>query len=51
MAFNIINFNNLKSMWDKLKNIYIKIGQKVIFQELFNYPKINKPKRYNKSVM
>lgn len=49
-----MNLNNPKDMWDKLRNVYTKVGQRVvylIFQELFNYPKVNKAKRYNKSVI
>ena len=41
-------------MWDKLKNIYSKIGSKLIYlilQKLLNYPKINKLKRYGKPIM
>lgn len=51
IVFNIINFDSLKDMWDKLKSKYSKVGQKVVYsilQELFNYPKINKLKKYNK---
>ena len=54
IAFNIINLEDPKELWDKVTNICTKIGQGVvylIFQELLNYPKINKPKGYNKSVM
>lgn len=42
-----------KEMWDELKSIYIKVGQEVVYfilQELLHYPKITKPKRYEKSV-
>lgn len=41
-------------MWDKLKSIYTKIGQKLvysIFQKLLHSPKIIKPKEYEKSIM
>ena len=43
-----------KEMWNKLTNIYTEIGQQVvylIFQKLLNYPKINKPKEYDKPIM
>lgn len=46
--------DNLKDMWNKLKTIYSKVSQEVvysIFQGFFNYPKINKLKKYNKSVI
>ena len=54
IAFNIMDLEDPKEMWDKLKSICSEIGQGVVYsilQELFNYPKINKPKRYNKPVM
>lgn len=43
-----------KEMWDKLTSICSETKQGVIYsilQELLNYPKINKPKGYNKPVM
>ncbi len=43
-----------KQMWDKLKSVYTKIGQGVVYsilQELFYYPNITKPKKYKKLVM
>lgn len=54
IAFNIIELEDPKEMWDKLTNICTEIGQGVIysiFQEFFNYPKINKPKGYDKPAM
>lgn len=54
IAFNIIDLKNLKKMWDKLKSICIKVDQGVVYsilQELLYYPKINKPKGYEKPVM
>lgn len=52
IAFNIMDLNNLKDIWDKLKNVYIKIDQGIvysIFQQLFNnYLKVNKSKKYDK---
>lgn len=54
IIFNIIDLEDLKNMWDKLKSIYINISQGIIYsilQKLFNYPKINNLKRYNKLVM
>lgn len=49
-----MNLKESKEMWDKFKSIYIKISPKVMYsilQELFYYPKITKPKRYEKPVM
>ena len=54
IAFNIIDLEDPKEMWDKLKSICSKIGQRVVYsilQKLLNYPKINKPKGYDKPVM
>ena len=54
IAFNVMDLEDPKEMWDKPISICTKIGQGVvysIFQELLNYPKINKPKGYNKPVM
>lgn len=54
IAFNIMDLEDPKQMWDKLTNICTEISQGVeysILQELLNYPKINKPKGYNKPVM
>lgn len=31
IAFNIIDLEDLKKMWDKLENIYSKIGQKIVY--------------------
>ena len=54
IAFNIMDLKDPKEMWDKLKSICTKVGQGVvysIFQELLHYPKITKPKGYEKPVM
>ncbi len=54
IAFNIMDLKDPKEMWDKLKSIYIKVGQGVVYlilQELLHYPKITKPKEYEKPVM
>ena len=47
IAFNIMDLKDPKEMWDKLKSIYTKVGQGVVYsilQELLHYPKITKPK-------
>ncbi len=54
IAFNIMDLKDPKEIWDKLKSIYIEVGQGVMYsilQELLHYPKITKPKRYEKPVM
>lgn len=54
IAFNIMDLKDSKEMWEKLTSICNEIGQVVVYsilQELFNYPKIIKPKGYDKSVM
>ncbi len=54
IAFNIMDLKDPKEMWDKLKSICIEVGQGAvysIFQELLHYPKITKPKGYEKPVM
>ena len=54
IAFNIMDLEDLKEMWDKVKSICSKIEQGVVYlilQKLRNYPKINKPKGYDKPVM
>lgn len=54
IAFNIMDLEDPKDIWDKLKSICSEIGQGVVYsilQELLNYPKINKPKGYDKPVM
>ena len=50
---NIINIDNPQAMWAKLQSVYSYVGQGVIYsilQELFNHPKVNKPKRYKKTI-
>ena len=54
IAFNIMDLEDPRFMWTKLKNICTEVGQGVVYlilQELFNYPRINKPKGYDKPVM
>ena len=54
IAFNVIDLEDPKEIWDKLTSICTKIGQGVVYsilQELLNYPKINKPKGYDKPVI
>ena len=54
IAFNIMDLEDSKEMWDKLTSICTEIGQRVIysiFWELLNYPKINKSKEYDKPIM
>lgn len=54
IAFNIIDLKDPKEMWDKFKSICTKVGQGVVYsilQELLYYPKINKPKGYEKPIM
>lgn len=54
IAFNIMDLKDPKEMWDKLKSICTKFGQGVVYsilQELLHYPKITKPKGYEKPVM
>ena len=54
IAFNIMDLEDFKEIWDKLKSICSKIEQGVVYlilQELLNYPKINKSKGYDKPVM
>lgn len=54
IAFNIIDLKDPKEMSNKLKSIYIKVGQGVVYsilQELLHYPKIIKSKGYKKLIM
>ncbi len=54
ISFNIMDLKDLKEMWDIFKSIYTKVGQGVVYsilQELLYYPKITKPKGYDKPVM
>ncbi len=40
-------------MWTKIQSVCSRVGQGVVYsilQELFNYPKVNKPKRYEKTI-
>lgn len=54
IVFNIIDLQDPKEIWNKLKSICIKVGQGVvylIFQKLLYYLKITKPKEYKRLVM
>lgn len=54
IAFNIMDLKDPKEMWDKLKSICTEVGQGVVYsilQKLLHYPKITKPKGYEKPVM
>ena len=54
IAFNSMDLKDPKEMWDKLKSICIEVGQGVVYsilQKLLHYPKITKPKGYEKPVM
>ena len=54
IAFNTMDLKDLKEMWEKLKSICTEVGQEVvysIFEKLLHYPKITKPKGYEKPVM
>ncbi len=54
IAFKIMDLKDPKEMWDKLKSVCTEVGQGVvdsILQELLHYPKITKPKGYEKPVM
>lgn len=54
IAFNIMDLKDPKEMWDKLKSICTEVGQGEVYsilQELLHYPKITKPKGYEKPVM
>lgn len=31
IAINIMDFKNSKKMWDKLKSIYTKVGQGIVY--------------------
>ncbi len=49
-----MDLKDSKEMWDKLKSICTKVGQGVVYsilQKLLYYPKITKPKEYEKPVM
>ena len=50
---NIIDIDDPQAMWAKLQSVCSHVGQGVvylIFQELFNYPKVNKLKGYEKTI-
>lgn len=51
---NIIDIIDFKEMWEKFCPTCSQVSQSIIysiFQELFNYPRTNKPKRFKKLVM
>ncbi len=51
---NIIDVTDPKEMWEKLRAACSQVGQGVVYsilQELLNYPRINKPKGFEKPVM
>lgn len=50
---NIIDKDDPKVMWEKLKAVCSQVGPSVVYsilQELLTYPKINKPKGFKKPV-
>ena len=54
IAFNIMDLKDPKKIWDKLKNVCTEVSQGVVYsilQELLYYPKITKPKGYEKPVI
>ena len=54
IAVNIMDLEDPKDMWERLRNICTKVGQGVVYsilQELLHYPATNKPKRYKKPVV
>lgn len=49
-----MDLEDSKEMWDKLKAICLKIGQRVVYlilQELLHYLATNKSKRFDKPVI
>lgn len=51
ITLNIINTNNSKNKYDMLKRIFSEVGQEIVYlvlQEILNYPRIHKLKRYIK---
>lgn len=50
---NIIAKDNLEVMWEKLKTIYFQVRPTIVYsilKELLIYPKINKPKEFEKHI-
>lgn len=50
---NIIDIDDPQAMWAKLQSVCSHVGQGEIYsilQELLNYPKVNKPKGYEKTI-
>lgn len=49
-----MNLKDPKEIWDKLKSICTEVGQRIVYsilQKLLYYPKITRPKGYEKPVM
>lgn len=54
IAVNIMDLEDPKEMWERLRNICTEVGQGVVYsilQELLHYPAANKPKGYEKPVV
>ena len=54
IAVNIMDFEDPKKMWDRLKTICSEVGQGVVYsilQEPLHYPAAKKPKGFDKSVV
>lgn len=54
ITFNIMDLKDFKKIWNKLKSVYTKVIQGVVYlilQKLLYYLKITKPKRYEKLVI
>ncbi len=54
IAVNIMDLEDPKEMWDRLKTICSEVGQGVVYsilQELLHYPAANKPKGFDKPVV
>lgn len=51
---NIIDITDPREMWEKLCTTCLQVGQGVVYsilQEILNYPRVNKPKEFKKSVV
>ena len=54
ITVNIMDLEDPKEMWDRLKTICSEVGQGVVYsilEELLHYPAINKPKGFDKPVV
>ena len=54
IAVNIMDLEDLKEMWDRLKTICSEVEQGVVYsilQELLHYPAANKPKGFDKPIV